>query len=152
MSDLREGSPEKSSLLQQAKARAEARRNRQVSVPLPDIGMELVCDVPTDLTAIERMREAAKRVDKGRAMAGHFSRALVANQTREIRIDGELLTIDGVPVAFRDIELQREIGVADAKSAVVDLIGSDGDISNVVQVLLEEAGFGDPEGMEADPI
>lgn len=138
-------------LLDKARERAAARRTRQVSVPLPDIGMELVCDVPTDLGAIERMREAAQKVDKGKAPASNFSRALVANQTREIRIDGEVLTIDGDKVVFRDLELQRALGVADAKSAVVDLIGSDGDISNVVQVLLEEAGFGD-EGIEADPI
>ncbi len=142
---------EESTLIQQVKARAAARRTRQVSVPLPELGMELVCDVPTDMAAIERLREAAKKVDKGKAPAANFSRALLANQTGEIRIDGEVLTIDGAPVSFRDLDLQRELGVPDAKSAVVDLIGSDGDISRIVGVLLEEAGFADDD-IEADPI
>lgn len=131
-----------SSLLEQARARAAARRERQVAVSLPELGIDLVCDVPTDMAAVERMQNEAKKFDKGRAQATHFARALVAAQTREVRIDGQVVEVDGDPVAFRDPEMWPELGVADAKSAVVELIGADGDILSIASELMNEAGFG----------
>ena len=53
------------------------------------------------------------------------------------------MMVDGEPVVFRDPELQRELGVPDAKSAVVELIGADGDILEVATELMVEAGFAD---------
>ena len=98
------------------------------------------------------MQDAAKRVDKGRAQGVHFARALVANQVREIRIAGVVLEVDGQPVCFRDLELQRELKVADAKGAVVELIGSDGDISNVMLTLMDAGKLSTENDLEADPI
>ena len=43
------------------------------------------------------------------------------------------MEVDGDPVGFRDPELWPELGVSDAKSAVVELIGADGDILAVVR-------------------
>lgn len=138
------------SLLEQARARAAARRERQVTITIPELGLDLVCDVPTDMAVVERMQNEAKKFDKGQARATHFARALVASQTREIRIDGELLTVDGEPVAFRDPELWPELpGASDAKSAVVELVGADGDILAVASELMTEAGFG---ADDEDPI
>lgn len=138
-------------LLGQARARAAARRERQVSIPVRDLDIELLCDVPTDLGAIERLQSAAEKADKGRAKAANFARALVAAQTREIRIGDVLIEIDDEPVNFRDLALQQELSVPDAKAAVVALLGSDADIANVAAALLDSAGFTDPE-FEADPI
>ena len=86
-----------SSLLEQARARAAARRERQITVSLPELGIDLVCDVPTDMAVVERMQNEAKKFDKGRAQATHFARALVAAQTREIHIDGQVAEVDGEP-------------------------------------------------------
>lgn len=141
-----------SSLLEQARERAAARRARRVSIDLPDLEMELICDVPTDGTEVARMQDAAKRADKGRASGVHFARALVANQVQEIRIGGLPLEVDGQPVCFRDLELQRELKVPDAKSAVVALIGSDGDIANVMLTLMEAGNLSTENTLEADPI
>ena len=137
------------SLLEQARARAAARRERQVTITIPELDIELLCDVPTDSFAIERMQKAAAKIDKGRGTATHFARALVAAQTREIRISGELVEVDGDPVGFRDPELWPELGVSDAKSAVVELVGADGDILAVASELMTEAGFG---ADDEDPI
>ena len=128
-------------LLEQARARATARRERQTEIDLPELLVTLVCDVPTDMAAVERLQAEAKTFDKGKAKATHFARALVASQTREIRVTGEVLRVDGEPVCFRDPELQQELGVPDAKSAVVALLGGDGDIINVAMQLMEEAGL-----------
>ena len=128
-----------SSLLEQARARAAARRSRQVTIGLDELAIELLCDVPTDLAAVEKMQAAARGIDK-KAPAAHFARALVAAQTVEIRIAGETVTIDGQPVAFRDPELQRDFG-ADAKGCVQELLGADGDILTVANRLMTEAGF-----------
>lgn len=130
-----------STLLEQARARAAARRERQTEIDLPELLITLVCDVPTDLTAVERLQAEAKTFDKGKARNTHFARALVAAQTREIRVAGEVLKVDGEPMAFRDPELQRDLGVPDAKAAVVELLGGDGDIINVAMQLMEEAGL-----------
>lgn len=110
--------------------------------------MDLLCNVPTDMAAIEKLQAAAKTIDKGRAQATHFARALVASQTVEIRIGGELVAVDGEPVSFRDPELWPELDVADAKSAVVELIGTDGDVLTIAAELMSEAGFGGDD----DPI
>lgn len=131
-----------SSLLEQARARAAARRERQITVSLPELGIDLVCDVPTDMAVVERMQNEAKKFDKGRAQATHFARALVASQTREIHIDGQVAEVDGDPAAFNDPETWRMLNVADAKSAVVELIGADGDILSIASELMNEAGFG----------
>lgn len=138
------------SLLEQARARAAARRERQVTITLPELELDLVCDVPTDSFAIERLQKAAARVDKGRGTATHFARALVAAQTREIRIGGEVVEVNGEPVAFNDPELWPELGVADAKGAVVELIGTDADALTIATELMTEAGFVDRDGDE-DP-
>jgi hypothetical protein len=138
------------SLLEQARARAAARRERQVTITIPELDIELLCDVPTDSFAIERMQKAAAKIDKGRGTATHFARALVAAQTREIRIGGEVVEINGEPVAFNDPELWPELGVADAKGAVVELIGTDADALTIATELMTEAGFVDRDGDE-DP-
>ena len=137
------------SLLEQARARAAARRERQVTITLPELELDLACDVPTDMAVVERMQSEAKKFDKGQARATHFARALGAAQTREIRISGELVEVDGDPVGFRDPELWPELGVSDAKSAVVELVGADGDILAVASELMAEAGFG---ADDEDPI
>lgn len=128
-----------SSLLEQARARAAARRSRQVTISLDELAIELLCDVPTDLAAVEKMQAAARAIDK-KAPAAHFARALVAAQTAEIRIAGEVVRIDGQPVGFRDPELQSDFGT-DAKGCVQELIGADGDILTVANELMSEAGF-----------
>lgn len=138
------------SLLEQARARAAARRERQVTIALPELELALVCDVPTDSFAIERMQKAAAKIDKGRGTATHFARALVAAQTREIRIGGAVVEVNGEPVAFNDPELWPELGVADAKGAVVELIGTDADALAIATELMTEAGFVDRDGDE-DP-
>lgn len=138
------------SLLEQARARAAARRERQVTVTLPELELDLVCDVPTDSFAIERMQKAAAKIDKGRGTATHFARAMVAAQTREIRIGGAVVEVNGEPVAFNDPELWPELGVADAKGAVVELIGTDADALAIATELMTEAGFVDRDGDE-DP-
>ena len=131
-----------SSLLEQARARAAARRERQITISLPELGIDLVCDVPTDMAVVERMQKEAKKFDKGRAQATHFARALVAAQTREIHIDGQVAEVDGEPAAFNDPETWRMLNVADAKAAVVELIGADGDILSIASELMNEAGLG----------
>ena len=138
------------SLLEQARARAAARRERQVTITLPELELDLVCDVPTDSFAIERMQKAAAKIDKGRGTATHFARAMVAAQTREIRIGGAVVEVNGEPVAFNDPELWPELGVADAKGAVVELIGTDADALAIATELMTEAGFVDRDGDE-DP-
>ena len=138
------------SLLEQARARAAARRERQVTITLPELELDLVCDVPTDSFAIERLQKAAARVDKGRGTATHFARALIASQTREIRIGGETVMVDGEVVGFNDPELWPELGVSDAKSAVVALVGTDADTLTIATELMTEAGFVDRDGDE-DP-
>ncbi|MCA8978217.1 MAG: hypothetical protein KDC98_26050 [Planctomycetes bacterium] len=130
-----------SSLLEQARARAAARRERQITITLPELDLDLLCDVPTDSFDIERMQKAAAKVNKGRGTATHFARALIAAQVREIRIGGELVEVDGETVAFNDPELWRELNVADAKSAVVELIGTDADALTIATELMTEAGF-----------
>lgn len=138
------------SLLEQARARAAARRSRQVTIGLDELAIELLCDVPTDLAAVEKIRADAKRFDKGKAVMTHFSRALVAAQTVEIRIAGELVRVDGEPVSFRDPELWPELQAVDAKSAVTALLGADGDIVYVAGRLMNEAGLSVEDG--DDPI
>ena len=138
------------SLLEQARARAAARRERQVTITLPELELDLVCDVPTDSFAIERLQKAAARVDKGRGTATHFARALIASQTREIRIGGETVMVDGEVVGFNDPELWPELQVSDAKSAVVALVGTDADTLTIATELMTEAGFVDRDGDE-DP-
>lgn len=138
-----------SSLLEQARARAAARRSRQVTISLDELAIELLCDVPTDTTKVETMRADARKFDKGKAVMTHFSRALVAAQTREIRIAGEPVVVDGETVAFRDPELWPQLQVSDAKSAVVELIGADGDIINAAGQLMAEAGLTAED--DADP-
>jgi len=140
------------SLLEQARARAAARRERQVTITLPELELDLVCDVPTDSFAIERLQKAAARIDKGRGTATHFARALIASQTREIRIGGETVTVDGEKVGFNDPELWPELGVSDAKSAVVALVGTDADTLTVATELMTEAGFTGRGDDEDDPI
>ena len=129
------------SLLEQARARAAARRERQVTITLPELELDLVCDVPTDSFAIERLQKAAARIDKGRGTATHFARALIASQVREILIGGETVTVDGETVGFNDPELWPELGAADAKSAVVELVGTDADQLTVATELMTEGGF-----------
>lgn len=129
------------SLLEQARARAAARRERQVTITLPELDLDLVCDVPTDSFAVERLQKAAQKIDKGRGTATHFARALVASQTREIRIAGEVVTVDGEPVGFNDPELWPELDVADAKGAVMALVGTDADVLTIATELMTEAGF-----------
>ena len=136
------------SLLEQARARAAARRARQVTIDLDELALELLCDVPTDMAAVERLQDGAKKAERGKAVGTHFARALVAAQTAEIRIAGQVVEVDGVPVSFRDPELQRELHAADAKQAVVELIGADGDVLAVAMRLMEEAGF---SGEDGDP-
>lgn len=138
------------SLLEQARARAAARRERQVTITIPELELDLVCDVPTDSFAIERMQKAAAKIDKGSGTATHFARAMVAAQTREIRIGGAVVEVNGEPVAFNDPELWPELGVADAKGAVVELIGTDADALAIATELMTEAGFVDRDGDE-DP-
>lgn len=130
-----------SSLLEQARARAAARRERQVTITLPELDLDLVCDVPTDSFAVERLQKAAQKIDKGRGTATHFARALIANQCREIRIGGEVVTVDGEPVGFNDPELWPELDVADAKGAVMALVGTDADVLTIATELMTEAGF-----------
>lgn len=141
-----------SSLLEQARARAAARRERQVTITLPELDLDLVCDVPTDSFAIERLQKAAAKIDKGRGTATHFARALIANQCREIRIGGEVVTVDGEAVGFNDPELWAELDVADAKSAVVALVGTDADALTVATELMTEAGFAGRDEDDEDPI
>jgi hypothetical protein len=140
-----------SSLLEQARARAAARRERQVTISLPELDIDLVCDVPTDALANERLQKAAQKIDKGRGWTTHYARALIANQTREIRIGGELVEVDGAPVAFRDPELWAELDVTDAKSAVVELIGTDADTLTIATELMAEAGFTGRDDEDVDP-
>lgn len=140
------------SILDEARERAAARRRRQVSIEIPDLEMELICDVPTDGLAVARMQAAARKMDRGQAEGVHFARALVANQVQEIRIGGVTLEVDGAPVNFRDLELQRELQASDGKSAVVALIGADGDIIDVMATLMEAAGLSTDNALEADPI
>lgn len=140
-----------SSLLEQARARAAARRERQVTISLPELDLELVCDVPTDSFAVERLQRAASKVDKGRGTATHFARALIANQTREIRIGGKVVEVDGVPAGFNEPGLWAEVGVADAKSAVVELVGTDADALVIATELMTEAGFTGRDDEDADP-
>ncbi len=139
------------SLLEQARARAAARRERQVTITLPELELDLVCDVPTDSFAIERLQKAAARVDKGRGTATHFARALIASQTREIRIGGETVMVDGEVVGFNDPELWPELQVSDAKSAVVALVGTDADVLTVATELMTEAGFTGRDDDDEDP-
>lgn len=141
-----------SSLLEQARARAAARRERQVTITLADLDLDLVCDVPTDSFAIERLQKAAAKIDKGRGTATHFARALIANQCREIRIGGETVTVDGETVGFNDPELWAELDVQDAKSAVVALVGTDADALVVATELMTEAGFAGRDEDDEDPI
>lgn len=129
------------SLLEQARARAAARRERQITVAVPDLDMTLLCDVPTDAAAVEKLQANAKAFDRGKAVATHFARALVAEQTREIHISGVAVTVNGQPVSFRDPELHAAMGVPDAKSAVVELIGADGYVIDVATELMAEAGL-----------
>jgi hypothetical protein len=130
-------------LLEQARARAAARRERQVTISLPELDLDLVCDVPTDAFVVERLQKAAQKVDKGRGTATHFARALVATQTREIRIGGQPVTVDGETVGFNDPDLWPELGpdITDPKAAVVALVGTDADVLTVATELMSEAGF-----------
>ena len=48
------------SLLERARERAAARRKRQLTITLDGLGIELMCDVPTDLGQVEKMQAAAK--------------------------------------------------------------------------------------------
>ncbi len=60
------------------------------------------------------------------------------------------MEVNGEPVAFNDPELWPELGVADAKGAVVELIGTDADALTIATELMTEAGFVDRDGDE-DP-
>ena len=140
-----------SSLLEQARARAAARRERQVTISLPELDLDLVCDVPTDSFAVERLQKAAAKIDKGRGTATHFARALIANQCREIRIGGEVVEVDGAPAAFNEPGLWAELGVADAKAAVVELVGTDADALTIATELMTEAGFTGRDDEDVDP-
>ena len=129
------------SLLDQAKARAAARRARRHTVSLDELAIELVCDVPTNFEDIEKLQAAAKAINR-KAWVAHYARALVAAQTREIRIAGELVAdSSGLPLAFNDPELWPRLDVLTAKDAVIALIGSDGDILDVSKELVAEGGF-----------
>lgn len=112
-------------------------------------GIVLLCDVPTDLPAYERKLAAAK---KGKAPIANLQRAVVAEQVREIRYGDVVVEVDGEPVCFRDPALWRDLGVPDAKSAVVALLGSDGDIADVFNTLMEAGGLAGENELEAvDP-
>jgi hypothetical protein len=69
----------------------------------------------------------------------------------EIRIGGEVVTVDGEPVVFSDPELWPELDVADAKGAVVALLGLDADILKVAGELMTEAGFVPQDSGDEDP-
>ena len=62
-------------------------------------------------------------------------------QGAEIRIGGEVVTVDGEPVGFNDPELWPELDVADAKGAVMALVGTDADVLTIATELMTEAGF-----------
>lgn len=140
-----------STLLEQARARAAARRERQVTITIPELDLDLVCDVPTDALSNERLQAAAKKIDKGRGWTTHYARALVAAQTREIRIGGQPVEVGGEPVAFTDPELWPEVGATDAKSAVMALIGTDADVLTIATELMTEAGFTGRDDGDEDP-
>lgn len=130
-----------STLLEQARARAAARRERQTTIIIPELDIELLCDVPTDSFAVEEMQKAATKVNKGKGSATHFARALIAAQTRRITIGGQAVEVDGEPVGFNDPGLWAELGAADAKGAVVELLGTDADAITIGTELMREAGF-----------
>lgn len=151
--DEEAGGIEVDSILDSLLDRAEKRRTRKVMLAVPGTDLELVCDVPTSQETIDRLQEVAKKRFGKKRWVQPFSRALIANQTRRIlKGDGPLL-IDGEEVAFNDRALQSRLNAASAADAVSVLVTSDGEIIQIGQQLLREAGFiDDGEGVEADPI
>ena len=145
-----------SSVIEAIKARGAARRARQETLINPDdAGERYVFDVPTDGTAVERLRLAAEKADKGRATGIHFARAVLAQFTVRIERIGaggewEPVEIDDGPVNFRDRSLLDALEVPSAKDAVVAGIGNDGAITALANELLERAGYG-AEAQFEDP-
>ena len=136
------------SLLEDMKARAAARAKRTIRLPNPeDQGQVFVCRVPTDGMELDRLHKAAAREKQGAET--HLARAVVAACVESIEDGGRVLEVDGLVVNFRDPELQNALQVANAKEAVVALIGSDGIIAAMAKHLIEEAGYAD--GMFSDP-
>lgn len=134
------------------KKRAAERRTRTVRLTNPeDAAQVFFVRVPADGVEVDRLRTAAEKADKGRAVNVHFSRALLAQFTERIEEGGVPLEIDGDVVTFRDPALWGALEVSSAKDAVVEVIGSDGIITALAAKLLEEAGYGSAEVEDPTP-
>lgn len=145
--------PQEQSLLNAALSRARAARDRRIDVYLESMGLWLTCRVPADGRELERLQNAAARVEKGAVRGTEFNRAVVATFTEIIRVDGlELTDDDGNTVAFNDPKLWKMCGpeVQDSKSCVVAILGTDGAIANAAQQLIEYGGYLNPN--DSDPI
>ena len=141
--------PDMASLLEQARARAAARRERQVTITIPELDIDLACDVPTDSFAIERMQKPRPRSTRAVApqpiSPAPWSPRRPARSASAAR-SWRSTASGGVqrPRAGRVGCGRREAG------AVVELIGTDADALTIATELMTEAGFVDRDGDE-DP-
>lgn len=140
------------SSMDRLKQRIVERQTRHVTFASPDDpSIELVLRVPVDGVEVDRIRSAAERADKGKALNVHFSRALLAGCCESILIDKEPLTVDGEPVTFTSPALHGALGVVTGKDAVFKVLGSDGTITSMANRLMEEAGYGASDEVGEDP-
>ena len=133
------------SLLSKAFGEADAKREKRVLLSVPDSSSEILCRT---LTAedVSRAEKGANRLfPKDSTLSGiQQRRALLAAACVEVWVDGEtVLDSNGDPLTFRDKAFQAEAEVATASEAVSKLVGLDGDVVTLGNVLMRESGFDD---------
>lgn len=130
------------SILEKAKADAEALAAEQLTIEVDELGIELTCVVPSNGLFVESL--AAKAKKSGTRMA----RALVGAQTRLISIHGVQIDDEetGEPLRFSDPALWKALGVQSTVEAVTALLGSDIVIARVAKRIIDDVDE------DADPI
>jgi hypothetical protein len=106
-------------------------------------GWEIRCstDIPYEMLAAWRKSSADPSLQSGTNEI-KLACQILAYSTQALLVDGEPITVDGMPVDFSSDQLQRKLGVDRAVDAVRKLFRRDGFVTAASTTLLREAGYG----------
>lgn len=97
----------------------------------------------------DRIRVLASQSDKQKKPAWWVNAVLLAEQTREIRLNGDALVDgDGEPATFRTVAVMEHFNAATVAECVRAAYESDIALAKVVEALLAQSGFDDEVDVE----